>query len=283
MARSLNVRNILRRHGLKPKPSWSQNFLVDLDVIAGIVAVADVDGRTVVELGAGLGALTAALSQEAKHVLAVERDRELVAMLRAEFARDSVIEIVEGNAATIDLESIRSQAGEKPVVVGNLPYHMATRILFHLVQFAGHLSHWILMFQKEMAERLSAGPGSKSYGILSVMAQRRAKISGVLQVPRSAFHPRPKVDSSVLRFEPLERVEPAVRDEGLFERVVRGAFGQRRKMIANSLPAALAPATPVECVMQALGEAHIDPKLRPEQISIESFAALADALFDLQN
>jgi len=281
MAQRLNVRAILRRHGLRPKSGWSQNFLVDIEAIDKIVVAAGVEGLTVVELGAGLGALTAALARVAKKVLAVERDRDLAELLRVEFARDAVVRIVEDNAAAIDWERIHADAGDKPVVVGNLPYHMATQILFHLLESAGWLSHWVLMFQKEMAVRLTAGPGSRSYGILSVMVQRRARIATVAQVPAAAFHPVPKVDSAVLRFDPCKRVSVPVKDERLFARVVRGAFGQRRKKIANSLLAALTPEVSADCVRAALDKAGVDQTLRPEQLAIESFAALADAFFDL--
>jgi 16S rRNA (adenine1518-N6/adenine1519-N6)-dimethyltransferase len=281
MARRLNVRAILRRHGLRPKSGWGQNFLVDLEAIGRIVEAAEVEGRSVVEVGAGLGALTAALSGKAKKVFAVERDRDMAAILRVEFAQDQVVRVVEDNAATVDFESMHDRAGEKPVVVGNLPYHMATQILFHLLESATWLSHWVLMFQKEMAMRMSAGPGSKSYGVLSVMLQRRARIATVLQVPAASFHPVPRVDSTVLRFDPYQRVSVPVKDEQLFTRIVRGAFGQRRKMVANSLQAALKPEVSIEYVKAALEKAGIDPALRPEQIAIESFAALADALFEL--
>ena len=160
MGRQLNVRSVLLRYGLKPKKTWSQNFLVDQDVLGDIAeAVEWGEVQTVIELGAGIGALSAMLAGNARRVIAVERDRDLAALLRSEFANDPVVEVLEANAAALDYEKLSAQLGEKPAVVGNLPYHMATQILFHLLASAEHLSHWVLMFQKELADRLVAAPG----------------------------------------------------------------------------------------------------------------------------
>jgi 16S rRNA (adenine1518-N6/adenine1519-N6)-dimethyltransferase len=279
MGPKLNVRAVLGRHGLKPKKSWSQNFLIDQDVLYDIVeAVEWGQVQTVVELGAGIGALSALLARNARRVLAVERDRDLAALLRDEFANDPVVEILEENAATLNFKVLSKRLGEKPAVVGNLPYHMATQILFHLLDSGADLSHWVLMFQKELADRLLADPGGRAYGVVSVLVQQRTDIERVRQVEPQAFFPRPRVRSSVLRFWPRAAPRAPVRDWDFFERVVKGAFGQRRKKVRNALLSSFGPRLKGGGLDRALAAAEIDGGLRAEQISIEHFSRLSDVL-----
>ena len=279
MGRNLNVRQVLKRHGLKPKRSWSQNFLIDEDVLFDIAeAVEWGQVQTVIELGAGIGALSAMLARNARRVVAVERDRDLAALLRAEFLNNPVVEVLEDNAATLDYKELSGRLGEKPAVVGNLPYHMATQILFHLLASGADLSHWVLMFQKELADRLQAAHGSRTYGVVSVLVQQRADVEQVLQVGPQAFYPRPKVRSSVLRFWPRAVPRVPVRDWDLFEQVVKGAFGQRRKKVRNALLSAFGPRLKSGGLDQAFLAADIDGNLRAEQLSIEDFSRLADVL-----
>lgn len=279
MGRSLNVRQVLKRHGLKPKRSWSQNFLIDEDVLFDIAeAVEWGEVQTVIELGAGIGTLSAMLARNARRVVAVERDRDLAALLRAEFKNNPVVEVLEDNAATLDFGELSGRLGEKPAVVGNLPYHMATQILFHLLASGADLSHWVLMFQKELADRLQAAHGSRTYGVVSVLVQQRADVEQVLQVEPQAFYPRPKVRSSVLRFWPRAVPRVPVRDWDLFEQVVKGAFGQRRKKVRNALLSAFGPRLSSGGLDRAFLVADIDDNLRAEQLSIEDFSRLADVL-----
>ena len=279
MGHRLNVRQVLLRYGLKPKKGWSQNFLVDEDVLFDIAeAVEWGEVQTVIELGAGVGALSAMLARNARRVLAVERDRDLAALLRIEFKNDPVVEVLEANAATLDCAELSARLGEKPAVVGNLPYHMATQILFHLLASGSVLSHWVLMFQKELADRLLAASGSRAYGVISVLVQQRTDIEQVLQVEPQAFYPRPKVRSSVLRFCPRAAPRVPVRDWDLFEQVVKGAFGQRRKKVRNALLSAFGPRLKSGGLDQAFLTADIDGNLRAEQLSIEDFSRLADVL-----
>jgi 16S rRNA (adenine1518-N6/adenine1519-N6)-dimethyltransferase len=278
--RLIRVKEILRRVGLHPKKSWSQNFLVDLDVIDAIAEATTCENRPVVELGAGFGALTQALKNGARRVVAVERDRDFAAFLRSEFGLEPTVEILEANAATLDWPALAKRLGEPPVVVGNLPYHMATPILFHLLSHRAVLAHWVLMFQREMAERLVAGPGCREYGVLSVLVQRKAEVETVLDVGPGAFHPAPKVHSRVLRFTPLAAPRVAVRDEAFFERVVKGAFSQRRKKIRNSLLGSVGKTLGAPAVDRALAAAGIDPGARAEQLSLECFAVLTARLQD---
>jgi 16S rRNA (adenine1518-N6/adenine1519-N6)-dimethyltransferase len=278
MGRRLNVRQLLLRYGLKPKKGWSQNFLVDEEVLFEIAeAVEWRQVQTVIELGAGVGALSAMLARNARRVVAVERDRDLAVLLRAEFSNDPVVEVLEANAAALDFKQLRERLGEKPAVVGNLPYHMATQILFHLLAAGPELSHWVLMFQKELADRLLAAPGSRVYGVVSVLVQQRTKVERVLSVSPQAFYPRPRVRSSVLRFWPRSAPRVQVRDGSLFERVVKGAFAQRRKKLRNALAGAFGDQLDGEGVARVLRAAGVDGDLRPEQLTIEDFSRLADA------
>jgi 16S rRNA (adenine1518-N6/adenine1519-N6)-dimethyltransferase len=284
MADRLNIRALLARHGLRPKRSFSQNFLVDLRVLDRIAEAAGLDAQTpVVELGAGLGALTAMLARRALRVVAVERDRDMAKVLRSEFAGDPQVEILEANAATLRWEDLLQRLGVRPVVVANLPYHMASPILFSLLRAGSALlSRWILMFQREMAQRLIAGPGSRRYGVLSVLVQARAMVEHVLDVPPTAFYPAPKVHSQVLRFIPLPSPRVEIGDGRAFETVVRAAFGQRRKMLRNGLLSVLGPSLGKDGVERLLAEAGIEGNRRAEELSLQEFARLGNLLGRLQ-
>jgi len=282
MTRRLNVQTILKKYGLRPKSSWSQNFLVDIEVLNEIARAAEASQRKVVELGAGFGALTARLARDAGCLVAVERDRDLAGLLRQEFYDDSVVEILEADAARLNWQELYQRLGEKPVVVGNLPYHIATPILFSLLESRSVLSHWVLMFQKEMAQRLVSGPGSRVYGVLSILVQRLVDVEIVLEVAPGSFFPAPKVRSQVVKFSPLARPKVAVANEAMFERVVKGTFNQRRKMIRNSLNSVFGRNSKTKIVDQALEMAGVEPTMRPEQLSIQTFAKLADTFHDLE-
>jgi len=267
---------ILRRHGLRPKKAWGQNFLGSdhhLDAIADACGIAT--GDTVVELGAGLGHLTRKLAARGARVVAVERDRELVPVLREELA-GLPVEIVEANAATIDLAPLRENAGRDLIVVGNLPYHLSTEILFHVEAQRPLVQRMVFLLQKEVTDRIAADPGGKEYGVLSVLLQLHADVDVPHHVPAGAFTPPPEVESAVVRLErrAAPRAEPG--DEALFRKVVKGAFVQRRKTVANSLKGA--GVASAEALSRALDAAGIDPGRRAETLSVEEFAALTRAL-----
>lgn len=262
--------SLLRRHGLSPKRSWGQNFLGDEGVLRRIAAACGVGpGDTVVELGAGLGHLTEQLLLTGARVIAVERDRELAAVLRESFAGRANLELVEANAATVDF---RELAGGPCAVAGNLPYHLSSEILFHCLAQRAVVTRMVFTLQAELAERIAAGPGSRTYGILSVQAQALCEVRLLFRVPAGAFHPRPEVDSAVISLAPLATPRTPLAGTPLFERTVRAAFAHRRKTVANSLSAAgLAGAA------EALAAAGIDPRRRAETLSVEELGRLAAA------
>lgn len=275
----LNIVMLLRRHGIRPRRSWSQNFLVDPAVMEAIVIAARVDDRPTIELGAGLGVLTARLALRAARVIAVERDRRLAAVLRAEFAGNPVVQVEEANAARLDYSAWRHRLGERPVVVGNLPYHMAAPILFTLLGQVVELRRFVLMFQKEMAERILAGAGDRRSGVLGLLVQNSVKVEQVIEVPPQAFYPVPRVRSSVLLFEP--RDQPLVASELLpwFERVVKAAFAQRRKQVKNALRV-LVGREEGNLLKRRLEAAGIDGSARAENLTFEQFIELARQLRD---
>jgi 16S rRNA (adenine1518-N6/adenine1519-N6)-dimethyltransferase len=264
-------RAALRRHGLQPRKSFGQNFLVDRAVLEDIVrAIGARPGLRVVEIGAGLGTLTRALVDAGAEVVAIERDRDLVVALRQDLG--AVVQIAEANAATFDYRA--AAAGAPTVVAGNLPYQLTAPLLAEIVDAIDVLEGAVVMVQKEVADRLVARVGTKTYGALSVLAQARAEPRLVMSVPPSAFHPPPHVQSALVRLEPARppRIGDVPWDD--VRRVVRTAFSRRRKQLKNAL-AGLGGGPIVEAALRAAG---IDPTRRPETLGAEEFAALARAL-----
>jgi 16S rRNA (adenine1518-N6/adenine1519-N6)-dimethyltransferase len=267
--------SLLRRYRLLPKRSWGQNFLGDPNILARIAeACALIAGDTAVELGAGLGHLTDQLLATGAKVVAVERDREMAAVLREVFPDQPRLTIVEANAATCD---IRELAGGPCVVVGNLPYHLSSEIIFHCLAQRADIKRMVFTLQAEFAERLAAGPGSRTYGILSVQAQSTCEVRLLFRVAAGAFHPKPEVDSAVVSLVPLAAPRTALAGTPLFERTVRAAFGHRRKTLQNSLTG-----SGMKGVKEALAAAGIDPTRRAETVSVEEFGKLATELAQQQ-
>ncbi len=261
--------DLLRRHGLRPKKEWGQNFLGDERLLSSLAALARLrPGDWVVELGAGLGHLTRALAATGAHVVAVERDRELVPILRAELPD---ADVAEADAKSFDLRGVAARAGQRVVVCGNLPYHLSSPILFHLLDQREAVRRAVLLLQREVAERIAARPGGRDYGLLSVLLQHVAEPKLELTVPRHAFTPPPEVESAALVLEFLDGPRAEVRDEARFRALVKAAFSHRRKTLWNavsSMPGA----------REALKKTGIDPRRRGETLTVEEFASLERAL-----
>ncbi len=265
---------VMRRHGLSARKSWGQHFLHAMHVHAAIARSVDAhEGQRVVEIGAGLGTLTAHLLQAGSDVWAIERDRDLCEVLRQEFADEDRFRLHETDAVKFDYGTAGEGASGLPNIAGNLPYHLTGPLLFRLLEAQNTTGRWAILIQREVALRLCAGPGNKTYGGITVGLSRVRRISMVLQVPPGAFAPPPRVDSSVVLLEPLEQPRGEVPDEARFLALVRTAFQQRRKTIGNALRP-LGSRDEVEAWCQTAG---VDPKLRPERIEVEGFAALARA------
>jgi 16S rRNA (adenine1518-N6/adenine1519-N6)-dimethyltransferase len=265
---------MLRRLGLQPKKSWGQNFLGDETVLERIVEAALLEpGEPVVELGAGLGHLTRFLLATKASVTAVERDRDMIVALQAQKLEG--LSIIEGNAATVDLAKVAG--ADQVTVVGNLPYHLTSSILFLVLDQADHVKRAVFTLQKEVVDRLAATPGGRDYGILSVLLGLRFDVERCFLVPAAKFHPPPKVDSAVVRLTRRSKPRAEIVDEAHFRRVVKAAFAQRRKMIINSLQSdrSLGGGDALKAALVAAG---IDSTRRAETVSVEEFAALERAL-----
>ena len=247
----------------RPRKRFSQNFLIDDGVIDAIVrAVSPDPDDLMVEVGPGLAALTRPLAGIVRPLHVVEIDRDIVARLRADYPAGG-LEIHEGDALEFDFASL----GPGLRIVGNLPYHISTPLLF---QFAAitQLRDVHIMLQSEVVERMVAAPASSEYGRLSVMLQYRFEMEKVLDVPSDAFRPAPKVESAVIRMVPRRDNKPHARDERLFEETVRTAFSQRRKTLRNTLGSILTPSD--------FAALDIDPQARAQTLSVEQFVKIAD-------
>jgi 16S rRNA (adenine1518-N6/adenine1519-N6)-dimethyltransferase len=272
------LREVIRRHGLIARKSLGQNFLLDLNLAARIGrAAGPLTGITVLEIGSGPGGLTRALlALGADRVIAVERDgRAMAALQEIAAAYPGRLDIVPGDALTVDPHAYLDRRGDQaPLrIVANLPYNVATPLLVSWVS----IEPWppwydvaILMFQREVAERIIAAPGSKSYGRLSVLVQWRCQARVLFDVNASAFVPPPKVTSSLVRLVP--RAAPLPCDRRLLETVTQAAFGQRRKMLRQSLRSL---GTDVAALLSA---ADLSPTARAEDIAVDGFVSLAQAL-----
>ncbi|MFC4075554.1 16S rRNA (adenine(1518)-N(6)/adenine(1519)-N(6))-dimethyltransferase RsmA [Salinithrix halophila] len=276
------TRQILRRHGLTLKKSLGQHFLTDRHILDRILDAAELGPETgVLEIGPGVGALTERLAQEAKAVVAVELDNRLVPVLEELFAPFPSVQIIHGDAMQVNLlDLIETRLGDcrQRSVVANLPYYVTSPILMRLLEERLPLDSIVVMIQKEVAERLTAEPGSKAYGSITVTTQYYTQPEWVTRVPAHVFLPRPQVDSAVIRLRVRETPAVSVSDEHLFFRVVRSAFGQRRKTLPNALSAGLFGGKRKGELTDWLVEADIDPKRRGETLSLVEFARLANLL-----
>jgi 16S rRNA (adenine1518-N6/adenine1519-N6)-dimethyltransferase len=254
---------------LRPKKKLSQNFLSDPSILERIVDTSGLGPEeTVVEIGPGPGTLTRMLATRAGRVIAIEIDRDLYAERAREFAGHQRVTVVEGDALKYPFESIEGRFR----VVANIPYHITTPIMFRLLDHREKLLSMTLTVQKELARRVVAGPGTKDYGVLSVMVQYHGVASYAFTIPRGAFWPRPKVDSACLHVDVTPEPTVGVGSHSGLKRVVRAAFSQRRKTLRNSLGVLVDDAAGL---LEFLG---IDPGRRAETLSIEDFARIADAV-----
>ena len=257
------------------KPRFGQNFLNDTQAIERIAdSLGSLAGRTVVEIGAGAGAITHALVARAEHVLAVELDPGLAAHLRTEFPPERLT-VQQQDVLSLDFAAASAAAGQPLLVFGNLPYYITSQILLKLAASRAALDRAALMVQREVADRITAQPGSRDYGLLSVTVQMYGPVEKLFVLPPSAFTPPPDVHSAVFRWRLAPRFAELGVDEASFAPFIRKAFAQKRKTLVNNLRAA---GFPLPAIAAALAQAAIDPRARAEALSIETLTALWRAL-----
>ena len=277
------TRAVLERHGFTFKKSFGQNFLTDTNILQKIVDTAEIDKNVnVIEIGPGIGALTEFLAENAAEVMAFEIDDRLIPIL-ADTLRDfDNVKVINEDILKSDLQSrIKEFANpDLPIkVVANLPYYITTPILMHLIESKIPFAEFVVMMQKEVADRISAEPNTKAYGSLSIAVQyyMTAKIAFI--VPRTVFVPAPNVDSAILKMTRREQPLVQVKDEDFFFRVSKISFVHRRKTLWNNLTSHFGKADEIKAKLeQALEIAEIKPSIRGEALSIAEFAKLADAL-----
>lgn len=267
------TRENLRQLEVRPTKRRGQNFTIDTSVVRQIIAFgAVVPGEQLLEIGPGLGALTEELARQGP-LTVIEIENALAARLREKLPG---ITIINDDVRQVDF----SKLGSDLVVFGNLPYSFSTDIVFHLLRFKSHIKRAVLLLQKEFVERLAADPGGRDYGSLSVAIQMWADVSTGPVVPGTSFYPTTAVESQVVQLEFLKSSRVAVRDPVWFERVVRAAFNQRRKMLQNTLRSLTDISR--EDIVRALEKVGISPQRRAETVSVVEFAALSEALAELR-
>lgn len=285
LADPAKTRSVLERHGFFIKKGYGQNFLIRAAVPEGILEAAGIGPEDrVLEIGPGIGTLTQYLAQAAERVIAIEVDRKLEPLLKETLAPWENISLIWGDVMKQDLSALLQDLNvARPVrVVANLPYYITTPILMMLLRQPDLFSDITVMVQKEVGERMAAGPGGKEYGPLSLAVQYYAEPRLVMEVPPAAFLPQPKVSSVVVNLTPRKDGAPACQNENLLFEVIKGAFLQRRKMLPNALAAYGPLGVSREQAVQALTEMDIDPQIRGEKLDLAAFAALTDRLAALR-
>lgn len=271
----MSAADLLRAHGLRPKKSFGQNFLAEPHAAQAIATAAtEPEGGTVLELGAGLGALTRPLLARAARVVAVERDRDLVPILREELATpiaEGRLAIVEADAARLDWLDALGDGPAPRVVAGNLPYLITGRLLERATEVAARIDRAVFMVQAEVADRLAAKPGTSDYGALTVFVQAAFAVKKLLTVRAGAFHPRPEVDSAVVVLDPLR--PPRAEETDAFREAVKLAFGARRKTLRNAWSGIYGLSK--EELERRAEQAGIDLGARGETLAVEDFARMA--------
>jgi len=268
------VRDLLAEHGLSPSRALGQNFVADPNTVRRIARLAGVGpGDRVVEVGPGLGSLTLALAETGAQVTAVELDRHLLPVLRS-VVEPLGVRVVEGDAMTLDWDEVlgggvAGHGEDRWALVANLPYNVATPLVLEVLARVPAIDRMLVMVQREVGERLAAGPGSKAYGIPSVKVAYRAEAEVVGRVPPTVFLPQPRVESTLVRLRRLPEPPVDTDPERLF-RLVEAGFGQRRKMLRRSLASLVDPS--------AFERAGVRPDARAEELSLEDWARLANAV-----
>lgn len=286
IATPLRTQAIMNQFGINTKKSLGQNFLTDINILKNIVAAGDVQKTdNVVEIGPGIGALTEQLARAAKQVVAFEIDDRLIPVLDHTMAPYDNVTIVHNDILKVDLEKEFAKQFEDVTaplkLVANLPYYITTPILMQVLQSGIHFDNIVVMMQKEVADRLSAEPGTKDYGSLTLAVQYRMNAKLAFTVSRTAFVPNPNVDSAIISLTPREPLAIQPRDEKRLFELFKIGFVMRRKTLWNNLTTAFGKGEAMQAKLTAaLAAIDLDPRTRAEKLSLERFVELHNALFD---
>lgn len=279
-----NTIAVLQKYDFQFKKQFGQNFLVDLHVLGKILRAAEIGSEDVcLEIGPGIGSLTQLMGEAAKRVISVEIDNRLIPLLEENLAAYDNIEVVNSDFMELDLPAFFAEkAIDQPVkVVANLPYYITTPIIMGLFESGVPLDSITVMVQEEVAKRMQAKPGTKDYGALSLAVQYYAEPTIAAYVPQNCFIPRPGVGSAVIHLKRRRELPVETKDEKLMFKLIRAAFGQRRKTLVNSVSGSPELTVSKDQILAALAKAGISEKIRGEALSLADFAKLADALGDL--
>ena len=280
-----NTIEVIQKYDFDFQKKFGQNFLIDERVLEKIISAAEVNKDDfVLEIGPGIGTMTQYLAENAREVMAVEIDKNLIPILSDTLSAYDNVSILNADILKVDIAKIvEEKNGGKPVkVVANLPYYITTPIIMGLFESKVPIDSITIMVQKEVADRMQTGPGSKDYGALSLAVQYYAKPEIVANVPPNCFMPRPKVGSAVIRLTRHQNPPVQAKDEKLMFRIIRASFNQRRKTLANGLKNSQELNYTKEQVESAITECGLPLNIRGEALTLEQFAALADIFVDMK-
>ncbi|MBO5994507.1 MAG: 16S rRNA (adenine(1518)-N(6)/adenine(1519)-N(6))-dimethyltransferase RsmA [Firmicutes bacterium] len=281
LGNSARTREVLARYNMSAKKKFGQNFLIDGGVLEGIVEAAGVtDKDCVLEIGPGIGTLTQYLAEAAGRVVAVEIDKTLLPVLSDTLSECDNVTVINNDVLKVDIDKIIEEYNEgRPIkVVANLPYYITTPIIMKLFESGALIESITVMVQKEVADRMAAGPGNKDYGSLSLAVGFYAEAEAVIDVPPSSFIPQPNVGSAVVRLTKYPEPKVKVKDDKYLFEIIRTSFNQRRKTLSNSLSNNAALGVSRDKVTAALVKMGIDERARGETLTLEQFAELSDIL-----
>jgi 16S rRNA (adenine1518-N6/adenine1519-N6)-dimethyltransferase len=275
------IRKILRDHGIRPLKRLGQSFLEDINIINKIISISNIqEDDTVVEIGAGVGIMTELIAEKVRKVIALDIDPRMVGILRERLAGYHQVDVIKGDVLKYDFSSVGYELlSRKTKVIGNIPYNISSQILFHLLDYRQHISSMILMFQKELADRLIASPGTKEYGIPTVLVSMYTECFREMVIPRSCFYPEPKVTSAVMKIIIREKPLMDLNDHDFFVKIVKIAFSKRRKTLLNNLRSSPLLGYSEREVVTALKKSGIDGVRRGETLTAEELGKLSNALY----
>ncbi len=277
-----NTIEVLKKYGFRFQKRYGQNFLIDSHILEKIIEAAEITKEDMVlEIGPGIGTMTQYLAEHAREVIAVEIDKTLIPILEDTLSAYDNVTVINEDILKVDIEALaREKNGNRPIkVVANLPYYITTPIIMGLFESHTPLASITIMVQKEVADRMQAGPGTKDYGALSLAVQYYAKPELMMNVSPSCFIPKPNVGSAVIRLTRYEQNPVQVKDEDFLFLLIRAAFGQRRKTLVNSLTNASFLSLSKEEILHALSEMGVSETVRGEALTLEAFAKLSNLLF----